>query len=223
MAKRRKVDDTESSELFTPPEFDVADFLKKEIKKAKGIIIVFLIAIVIGLFSAYVQVSIDTFIAYAIGIAVIFVMKPILKALNAEFSDRKTWAFAIIAFLILWLSFWTVGLNPPFNDVSPPQIRVVEVYTGASTNATWIEIYDYEASYNPALAKKIKDNKNSLDWSNITKVRALVTDNVGVGAVYINSNPASLSDGYYVASVSGSSSITITAEDVNGHSSTLTV
>ncbi len=222
MAKRKKIE--EETELFKEPEFDEREFLVSELKKGKGIILVFVIAAVLGIFSAYLQVNVDTYLAYLVGIATIFALKPALKAINAEFKDKKTWTFAILAFIILWIAFWSVGLNPPFNDVSPPQIRMVEVYTGASANATWVLIYDYAANYNKELAKEIAKNKESLNWNNITKIRALVTDNVGVSTVYINGKEATADGNYYVVNALNiGSEITITATDVNGHRNTMSI
>ncbi len=195
MAKRRKVD--EENEIFKEPEFDEAQFLKDEIKKARGIIIVFLLAIATGLISAYLQVYADMFSALAMGILMLFLLRYIIKYANAEFTTRNNWIFAILAFVILWMAFWTVGLNPPFNDVSPPQIRAVEVYNGSA----WIEIYNYTASYTPGVDKRISTNLKNLDWSSVNKVRVYVTDNVQVSRVYINGAEAKPEGKYYVADV----------------------
>ncbi len=215
MAKRRKIsEEEETGEVFKEPEFDEQGFLRNEIKKAKGIIILFLIAIGVGLLSAYIQIGIGSFVAYALGILVIFSLKPILKALKAEFSDRNTWIFAILAFLILWISFWSVGLNPPFNDVSPPQVRVIEV----QNTTTWVKVYDYEAQYDQGLKKDIDKNIKNLNLENVTAIRVLVTDNVEVGAVYINGELATVSNGYYEIQIQNfDGKITISAQDISGH------
>ena len=221
MAKRRKVE--EEGKLFEEPEFDVKQFLVDEMTKAKGIIIVFLLAIGVGLASAYLQVYFDTFSAVALGLLFLLLLRTILKFARAEFTQRNTWIFAILAFIILWLSFWTVGLNPPFNDVSPPQVRVVQVYNGTS----WVEVYNYTSTYTPGISEKIKKNLKNLDWNSVSSVRVMVSDNVAVSRVLINGAEAQLEGKYYVVNVDDMNAnvppIQISAYDIGGHKATLTV
>jgi len=218
MAKRRKVGDAEIEGVFKEPEFNEREFLKNEIKKAKGIIIIFIIAVGVGILSAYVQISMGTIFAILIGVIVLILIKQILSSLNAEFSDRNGWVFAILAFIILWLSFWSVGLNPPFNDVSPPQIRSIDVLLYG--NNTWIRVYDYEQQFNKNLNDEIENNIKKINSNNITEVRAVVTDNSQVGTVYINNEQATLENGYYLVKLTGVSEITVTATDLAGHKAT---
>ncbi|NPA75315.1 MAG: hypothetical protein GXO25_04450 [Euryarchaeota archaeon] len=218
MAKRRKV--SEDEEVFKEPEFDEVQFLKDEITKAKGIIVVFLLAIAVGFASAYLQVYGSVYLAWGLGILGAVSLKWLLPSMRIGFKDSKTWAFAIIAFLLIWISMWSVGLNPPFNDVSPPQVRVVEVYNGTA----WVMIYSYQASFNAEIAKQIKKNKDNLNWTSVSKIRAEVTDNVKVAMVEINGDMATFKDGYYEVSVEPPiSDIIITATDTSNHVTKLTV
>ena len=221
MAKRRKVE--EEGKLFEEPEFDVRQFLVDEMTKAKGIIIVFLLAIGVGLASAYLQVYFDAFSAVALGLLFLLLLRNILKFARAEFAQRNTWIFAILAFIILWLSFWTVGLNPPFNDVSPPQVRVVQVYNGSA----WVEVYNYTSSYTPGVKERIEKNLKDLDWNSVSAVRVVVTDNVAVSRVLINGAEAKHEGKYYVVSVDDMNAnvppVQIRAYDTGEHSTTITV
>ncbi len=205
MAKRRKTPEEEEKEIFEEPEFDEREFLVSEIKKAKGIIIVFIISLILGFISGYLQVYVSVYLAAVIGFAVIFILKPLLGRMHAEFKDKKTWFYAITMFLLIWFLGWTITLNPPFNDVSPPQIRTVEVYNGTA----WIEIYTY--SQGP-----IQKNINKLTWGSKMSIRAFVSDNVGVNEVKINGQRAELKDGYYtVYNINPNGKIVIEAWDVN--------
>ncbi len=219
MAKRRRVEEEEET-LFKEPEFDEKDFLLSEVKKAKGIIIVFLLAAGAGLLSAYLQVYLDIVMGFILGILVLIALKNILKVFSAEFKDNKTWVFAVLTFIVIWISIWSVGLNPPFNDVSPPQVRFVEVYNGTA----WVEVYNYTEDFNQGEKNKINENKKSLDWNNITKIRTEVTDNVAVAMVEINGEKAKLVGGCYEVSVAPPiGDIKIIAKDSSGHQATLTV
>ncbi len=218
MAKRRKV--AEEKEIFKEPEFDEVQFLKDEITKAKGIIIVFLLAIGAGLVSAYLQVFGGVYLAYGFGILVAVSIKWLLTALHMPFKDSKTWVFAILAFLLIWIAIWSVGLNPPFNDMSPPQVRTVEVYNGTA----WVLIYSYRESFNNGLANEIKKNIKDLNWENVTKIRADVEDNVAVDKVSINGKGATLKNGYYEVDVEPPiTDISVMAWDSSGHVSKLTI
>ncbi len=212
MAKRRKTPEEEEKELFQEPEFDVVEFLRDEIKKAKGIIIVFVLAFIIGIISGYLQVLVSAALGAIIGFAMLFLLKPLLKKLNAEFSKRSTWAYAIITFLLIWFLGWTVALNPPFNDLSPPQIRSVEVYNGTA----WVTIYEYP--------KVIDKNIKSIQWKNVHDIRVKATDNVEVSSVEINGKTAILKDGYYeVKDMNLLGKIEVHVWDKNGHETTLQI
>ncbi len=210
MAKRRRTPEEEELEIFEEPEFDVKDFLVKEIKKARGIIIVFIISLILGIVSGYLQVYVSVYLGALLGIAFIFLLKPILHKAKAEFSDKKTWFYAIIMFLLIWFLGWTIALNPPLNDISPPQVRVVEVYNGTA----WVRIYTSTSGID-------QKSINKLHWNGKISVRALVTDNVAVDEVKINGQRASLKDGYYtVYNLSIKGKIVIEAWDVNAEHAT---
>ncbi len=208
MAKRRRKIEEEEELEFVEPEFDEREYLKSEIKKGRGIFIIFILAIVMGFVSAYLQVYVDIIVALLVGISPLFVINRILKFFKAEFSTKSTWVFAILAFIFIWIAIWSVGLNPPFNDLTPPQIRKVEVYNGTA----WVEIYDY--------SRDVSKNIKKVDWKNSVDIRVLATDNVGVESVKINDRTAKKNGDYYeVDNIVVSGEIKIVAWDVNGHSS----
>ncbi len=213
MAKRRKTPEEEEKEVFEEPEFDERGYLLSEIKKAKGIIIVFLLSLFVGFISGYLQVYVSVYLAAVLGFAVMIILKPLLVKLKAEFSDRKTWFYAFALFLLIWFTGWTISLNPPFNDVSPPQIREVEVYNGTA----WVKIYDHLTGIN-------QKNINDIHWGNSMNIRVFASDNVAVDEVKINGHTAILKDGYYeVDNIDPRGKITVNAWDVNNYQTSVTI
>ena len=212
MAKRRK--NVEEEELeFEEPEFNEREYLISEIKKGRGIFIVFILAIVMGFVSAYLQVYLDAFVAFLVGIVPLFVLNRILQFFKAEFKTRGTWVYAILAFILIWISIWSVGLNPPFNDLSPPQIRSVEVYNGTA----WVTIFTYPNSVN-------HDNVNKISWDNPVSIRVKATDNVGVSSLQINGHSAQLKNGYYeVDNLKIGNEINIIVSDLHNNQATVTI
>ena len=212
MAKRRKKIEEEEVE-FEEPEFNEKEYLIGEIKKGRGIFIVFILAIVMGFVSAYLQVYIDAIVAFLVGISPLFVLNRILQFFQAEFKTRGTWVYAVLAFILIWISIWSVGLNPPFNDLSPPQIRVVKVYNGT----TWVPIYTYSYGI-------YEKNLDKISWDKTVNIRVWVTDNVGVSVVQINDHRAQLKNGYYeVDGIKISGEIKINTIDVNNNEATQTI
>ena len=212
MAKRRKNVEEEDLE-FEEPEFNEKEYLISEIKKGRGIFIIFILAVVMGFVSAYLQVYLDVFVAFLVGILPLFALNRILQFFKAEFKTRGTWVYAILAFIFIWISIWSVGLNPPFNDLSPPQIRSVEVYNGTA----WVTIFTYPNSVN-------HDNVNKISWDKPVSIRVKATDNVGVSSVQINGHSAQLKNGYYeVDNLRVGNEINIIANDFHDNHATVTI
>ncbi len=213
MAKRRRKIEKEEEEEFEEPEFNERGYLISEIKKGRGIFVVFILAIVMGFVSAYLQVYVDAIVAFLIGISPLFVLNKILKFSKAEFKTRGTWIYAILAFILIWISIWSVGLNPPFNDLSPPQIRSVEVYNGTA----WVPIFTYPNYV-------YQDNIKKISWNKPVNIRVRVTDNVDVSTVQINDHTAQLKNGYYeIDNLKISREIRIIAIDFNNNQATETI
>ncbi|MEM0161286.1 MAG: hypothetical protein QXO58_03320 [Thermoplasmata archaeon] len=106
------VKDKEEPE-FVEPEFNEKNFLIQEIEKGKATITVFLLGLGIGFLSGFLE-SIELGVLSALlGIAVIFLINPLYNSLNIK-TDRRTKTINIFIYLILWLTFWIVSLNPPF-------------------------------------------------------------------------------------------------------------
>ena len=213
MAKRRKKIEEEEELEFEEPEFNEKEYLIGEIKKGRGIFIVFILAIVMGFVSAYLQVYVNVIAAFLVGIIPLFALNRILQFFKAEFKTRGTWVYAVLAFILIWISIWSVGLNPPFNDLSPPQIKEVDVLY----NGTWVSIFTYPDWIH-------QDNINKIPWDKPVDIRVSVTDNAGISIVQINGHATTLNKGYYeVDGLNVNGEIKITAWDVNDHQATETI
>jgi hypothetical protein len=106
------VKDKEEPE-FVEPEFDEKNFLIQEIEKGKATIVVFLLGLGIGFLSGFLESIGLAVLSALLGIAAIFLINPIYNSLNIK-TDRRTKTINIFIYLILWLTFWIVSLNPPF-------------------------------------------------------------------------------------------------------------
>jgi hypothetical protein len=106
------VKDKEEPE-FVEPEFDEKNFLIQEIEKGKATIVVFLLGLGIGFLSGFLESIGLAVLSVLLGIAAIFLINPIYNSLNIK-TDRRTKTINIFIYLILWLTFWIVSLNPPF-------------------------------------------------------------------------------------------------------------
>lgn len=98
---------------FVEPEFDEKEFLTHEIHKGKATVIVFLLGLAIGFLSGFIQSIGLVALSVLLGFAALFLINPLYNSLNIK-TDRRTKAINIFIYLILWLTFWIVSLNPPF-------------------------------------------------------------------------------------------------------------
>jgi hypothetical protein len=147
MAKKRKKDKEEKEEYeFVPPDFDEKEFLLKELRDTKTVLITVgyaaLFGIAAGLISNY-----DESLALA-GLALVLggllslrYFYPLVKIDASEFQ-RKNWAGNIAWFFFTFLAVWVLTFNYPFADHASPNIGEVTVWVDSGTNVTAID-YEY--------------------------------------------------------------------------------
>ncbi len=109
--------------VFEEPEFDEKEFLRSEKERAKGIIIIFLIGALLGLFSGYLL----TIGLWYFGVLLFFVialfLRQIFGILGVPLPKRAShWFYLVMEYLIIWVVFWVIFLNPPLTVASGPQI-----------------------------------------------------------------------------------------------------
>jgi len=108
MAKKK-----EEEEDFQLPELDEKTFLKREISKGKGVVITYVFGIILGFVSAFLQYIGLLPLSYIAGIAFAFLIPYIIRFMKIEI-DRKSLTYDIIIYILGWLTFWIIAINPPF-------------------------------------------------------------------------------------------------------------
>lgn len=123
---------------FEVPEFDEAEFMRKEIIWAKAAVVTVGYAFTVGLVSYILTVLGIAYVAAVVGFAALYGLRYLFPAVRLDTTrfDRKTWAGNGATFLFAWLAFWVLLLNPPFLDISPPVIQQVRVPGASPENIT---------------------------------------------------------------------------------------
>ncbi len=107
MAKKKEDEDIEL------PELDEKTFLKREISKGKGVVVTYLFGIVLGFISAFFQYIGLLALSYIAGLAFAFLIPYIVKYMGIEI-ERKSLTYDIIVYILGWITFWIIAINPPF-------------------------------------------------------------------------------------------------------------
>ena len=209
MAKKRR---KEEEEEFQLPEFDEKAFLEKEITGAKMILLVVLLAIVAAIVSYFLTLAGIVVVAFFAGLALVLLLKYIPKvfSISTDKLERKDWLGYGSTYFFAWIAIWVLVMNVPFSDVTPPGLTVFVDGRSATTDSPM----------------KI----GFKDWAMIT---AKATDNAGISVVLIQTTLPSqgemILDGgsglwsFNVTGISSTVGVTVTAEDINGHTSSVTV
>jgi len=106
----------EESFEWTPPDFNEREFLEKDIKGTKALMITALVSITCGII-AFATQSISWPIGLVVILAGMLALKyiyPIFK-INLKDLDKKAWAGNLFMFFLLALGIWIMLLNPPFS------------------------------------------------------------------------------------------------------------
>lgn len=202
MAKRRRKDDEEDEE-FKLPEFKEEEFLRKEILSAKVMMVTVLLAIAGAVVSYLLTLGGVVVVAFFAGLSLLFLLRYIVKFFGIDSSkfERKDWLGHWMTYFFAWLAIWILLLNVPFSDVTQPSLTVI--VNGGEVKDPSIPIF--------------------VNGSAEISVRAI--DNSGIKGVWItiagSENPMNRQGDsntwLYNLSISASTMITITAEDVSGN------
>jgi hypothetical protein len=147
MAKKRKKDKEEKQEYeFTPPEFNEREFLLKEIKDTKTVLLTVGYAALIGALAGVLSNINESLIptGFALVIGGLFSLKyvyPLLKIDVSQFQ-KKNWAGNIMWFFFTFLAIWVLTFNFPIVDHADPSVTYVTIWVDSGTNVTAID-YEY--------------------------------------------------------------------------------
>ncbi|OPY33197.1 MAG: hypothetical protein A4E32_00871 [Methanomassiliicoccales archaeon PtaU1.Bin124] len=107
---------SEESFEWTPPDFNEREFLEKDIRGTKILMVSAMMSVICGAVAfAFQSVS------WIIGLVVILAGMISLRYLYPMFKldlkdiDKKTWAANLFMFFLLSLGIWIMLLNPPFS------------------------------------------------------------------------------------------------------------
>jgi hypothetical protein len=132
MAQKKKKEPQKKKEEefeWTPPNFNEREFLEKDIRGTKTLLVTALISLICGIL-AFLLGEIAWLLGMVIIIAGIISLKylyPLFK-LDPKEIEKKSWAGNIAIFFFLSLGIWILLMNPPFSDHISPEITSVEVY-----------------------------------------------------------------------------------------------
>jgi hypothetical protein len=153
MAKKRKKDKAKKEEEyeFRPPEFDEKEFIKKEIRDTKTVLITVGYAALFGIAAtalAHVSNSLIglSFLLVFIGIYSLKYFYPFLNIRTEDFQ-KKNWAGNVAWFFLTFLAVWVLTFNYPISDHASPKVEdlVVWVTNEDTGNITAID-YKYVSS-----------------------------------------------------------------------------
>ena len=197
MAKKRKKEKQKKEEEyeFKPPEFDEEEFLRKELRDTKTVLMTvgyaalfaIIAAVLSNLSSKLIGVS---FLLVFIGIYSLKYFYPIMKVKTDEFQ-KKNWAGNVAWFFLTFLAVWVLTFNYPLSDHAAPEIEEVVVWV---TDLDTGSITAYEYYFNSTLGAyrwSPDDAVIDLAGGNITvNITARVSDNGVLSTVEISIGPA---------------------------------
>jgi len=153
MAKKRRKDKAEAEQEyeFRPPEFDEKEFLRKELRDTRAVLITVGYAAFFGILAAVItMVNPDlVIVGLVLVVAGIFSLKffyPLVKVDVKDFA-KKNWAGNIAWFFFTFLAVWVLLFNYPFSDHAKPDVVDVTVwiYNSDTQNLTAVD-YRYSSS-----------------------------------------------------------------------------
>lgn len=147
MAKKRKKDKEEKEEYeFKPPEFDEKEFLLKELRDTKTVLLTVAYAALFGAGAGLIS-NLNEGLA-PVGLALVLgglislkYFYPIVKVDVSQFA-KKNWAGNAAWFFFTFLAVWVLTFNFPFADHANPSVTDITVWVSTGTNTTAID-YEY--------------------------------------------------------------------------------
>ncbi len=147
-------------EIFVEPEFVEKDFLLSEKERAKSTIVIFLLAAGLGLFSGYLFIIGIWYVGLLLMFILLLSFKRLVEALHLKLPQRGSQVFILVmVFMLTWILFWTVSLNPPITSVGGPQVTGLQVYDASTSSWTALAqsngAYSYSIPHNSNLSFRV--------------------------------------------------------------------
>jgi hypothetical protein len=227
MAKKRKKEKQEKEGYeYKPPEFNEEEYLRKEIRDTKTLLVTIAYAALIGIASYGVMFT-EVALAALLGIIAVVFLRHIYPLIGVDTSslEKKQWASNIVMYLFTWLAVWILLTNPPFSDLAGPAIKDDKVYF-ENGPGNWT-IYNDETEdkliggMNISINVTIADNVE-VDPETVTITIRLIDDEItGPGGSAMSYEGSRY---WYVFPYNGTGTYayTISAKDVNNNKDTYT-
>lgn len=172
--KRKKEEEVD----FEMPEFDEADYLRREVEGAKAALVTVGYAFLVALASYGLTLVGLAALGGVLGLLSLYGLKylyPVARIDLATF-DKKIWAGNAAVLIFTWLAFWILIMNPPISDLSPPVIERVQVLVPgmAPTNVTSGETLSVPPGTTVTVRATVEDNVQ------VAEVRISMGDNTAV-------------------------------------------
>ncbi|MDH3365962.1 MAG: hypothetical protein OEM29_08195 [Thermoplasmata archaeon] len=153
MAKKRKKDKGRKEEEyeFKPPEFDEKEFLKKELRDTRTVLMTVGYAALFGVFAAVLanlssKLIGVSFLLVFIGLYSLKYFYPRINVKTEEFQ-KKNWAGNVAWFFLTFLAVWVLTFNYPVSDHANPAVEDVIVWVTDETTGDTVGLdYKYVAS-----------------------------------------------------------------------------
>ncbi|UCE91121.1 MAG: hypothetical protein JSV90_06785 [Methanobacteriota archaeon] len=193
MAKKRKKDKKRKEEEyeFKPPEFDEEEFLRRELRDTKTVLMTVGYAALFGIVAAVLSnlssklIGIS-FLLVFVGLYSLRYFYQFMKVKTEEFQ-KKNWAGNVAWFFLTFLAVWVLTFNYPFSDHANPEVEDVVVWvTDLDTGSVTAFEYYYNGTIG-AYRWSPDDAKIAAAGANLTvNITARVSDNGALSSVEIS-------------------------------------
>ena len=153
MAKKRKKDKARKEEEyeFKPPEFDEKEFLRKELRDTKTVLLTVGYAACFGVVAAALSSASNqligvSFLLVFVGLYSLRYFYQFIRVDTSEFQ-KKNWAGNVAWFFFTFLAVWVLTFNFPISDHASPTIEDVTVWI---TNNVTEEVVALDYKYLPS-------------------------------------------------------------------------
>jgi len=220
MAKKRKKEKQEKDSYeYKPPDFDEEEYLRKEVRDTKTLLVTIGYAVVIGIASYGVMFT-EVALAILLGFIAVVFLRHIYPLIGVDTSalEKKQWAGNILMYLFTWLAVWILLTNPPFSDIAGPTFKNEKLYYEDinGTMIVWDDTASLNGSTNMSYEITIVDNVD-VDVDSV-RIKIMYGDDelTDAGGSYMTRQGTRYSYEFIILG-SGKHEFTVTAKDVNGN------
>lgn len=129
MAKKKRAGEEEEDDVFVPPEFSEREYIEKDLRDSKILIITTIWGLIAGLSAAAATIFINsTPVGFLLVIVfVVALFKLLYRLIGVDISRFKRSDYLIkgATVLLTALAIWILLVNPPFYVMAPPSVRSI--------------------------------------------------------------------------------------------------